>query len=133
MTRIILVAVLIIIFPLNACSGVNPTTLYPNTLSSGIEGTVTEGPMCPRPVPFGNNPCPDKPYQVTIAVIDTNKKQIVQISTDRDGYFKIQLPPGMYTLHPEPGKPYPIASNQTVLVEDGQYTQVNFIYDTGIR
>lgn len=132
MTRIILVTTLIIIFSLNACSVLNPTTPYP-TLSSGIEGTVTEGPMCPGPVPIGNNPCPDQPYQASIAIIDKNKKQIKQITTDNDGYFKIQLPPGMYTVHPEPGKPFPIASDQTVLVVDGKYTQVAIIYDTGIR
>jgi hypothetical protein len=132
MTRIILVATLIIICSLNACSGVNPTT-PDSTLSGGIEGTVTEGPMCPGPVPIGNNPCPDQPYQTSIAIIDTNKKQIELISTDHNGYFKILLPPGIYTLHPEPGEPFPIASDQTVLVEDGQYTQVTIIYDTGIR
>jgi hypothetical protein len=103
------------------------------TLSSGIEGMVTEGPMCPGPVPIGNNPCPDQPYPAIISILDTNNTHISQIQTDGNGYLKIQLAPGTYILHPESGKPFPHTSDQTIEVKDGQYTQVMIVYDTGIR
>jgi hypothetical protein len=133
MTKTIIIFLLFSSIFLSACnpgrSLISPTP----SLSNGIEGTVTEGPMCPGPVPIGNNICPDQPYMATISILDTNKTQISQIQTDSKGHFKIQLIPGTYILHPEPGKPFPNAPDQTVEVISGQYTQVTIVYDTGIR
>ena len=132
MLKTIFLTVFIILFTLSACDqGISVTTSP--TPSSGIEGYVTEGPMCPGPVPIGTNTCPDQPYQATISVLDANDTQITQIQTDVNGYFKITLPPGTYILHPEPGKPFPHASDQSVVVRAGQFTQLTIIYDTGMR
>jgi hypothetical protein len=130
MSRKTLLTTLIISISLFACNQANPFTPSP-TLSSGIEGIVTEGPMCPGPTRIGN-PCPDQPYQTTITILDTQGKQLAQVQTDDSGEFKIPLAPGTYTLH-EPGKPFPIAPDQTVVIEEGTYTQMTIIYDTGIR
>jgi hypothetical protein len=62
-----------------------------------------------------------------------NKTQVNQIQTDINGYFKIQLAPGTYLLHPESGKPLPQASDQIVKVNPGQYTAVTIVDDTGLR
>jgi hypothetical protein len=132
MYRTILISALIIIISLSGCNQANTLTPSP-TLTSGIEGSVTEGPMCPGPTRIGNNTCPNQPYQTTITILDTHGKQLAQIKTEDTGYFKFSLAPGTYTLHPEPGKPFPFAPDQTVIVEDGQYSQVTIIYDTGIR
>jgi hypothetical protein len=132
MFRKILITAFIFVFSLFACNQANPFTPSP-TLTSGIEGFVTEGPMCPGPVRIGDNPCPDQPYPTTITILDTHGKQLAQIQTDDTGHFIIQFAPGTYTLHPEPGKPFPVAPDQSVFIEDGQYTQVSIIYDTGIR
>ena len=89
--------------------------------------------MCPGPVPVGGDTCPDQPYQATIIILDSNNKQITQAQTDASGQFIIPLNPGTYTLHPVSGKPFPIASDQTVVVTEGQYIHVTIQFDTGMR
>jgi hypothetical protein len=132
MSRMILFTSFTLIISLCACSQTSPSTPNP-TLTSGIQGTVSQGPMCPGPIPIGNNPCPDQPFQTSITILDSFGKQVSKLQTDEAGYFKIQLTPGTYILHPEPGSPFPIASDQMVVVTDGQYIPVTIIYDTGIR
>lgn len=132
MLKTIFIPMFIILFALSSCDQGVPLTTSP-TPSSGIDGHVTEGPMCPGPVPIGNNSCPDQPYQANISILDANNTQITQTQTDVNGYFKISLSPGVYILHPESGKPFPHASDQTVVVTDEQYTQVTIMYDTGMR
>lgn len=132
MLKTISIFVFLFSFLLNACSALVPINPTP-TPNSGIEGTVTEGPMCPGPVQIGNNTCPDKPYQTTITVLGADNKVIAQIQTDVKGQFKIALEPGVYVLQPAPGNPLPRAGDQTVEVNGGLYTQVTIVYDTGMR
>lgn len=103
------------------------------TPSSGIEGTVTEGPMCPGPVQVGNNTCPDQPYQATIVILNTNNTPVAQTQSNAVGFFKIELAPGTYIIHPVSDQPFPRTGDQTVTVMAGQYTQVTIMYDTGMR
>jgi hypothetical protein len=124
--------IFMMLFSMTACSPngtVSPTPTY----SSGIEGMVTEGPMCPGPVQVGNNTCPDQPYQATIIVLNSDDVEITQIQSDTGGLFKISLAPGMYVLHPVSGKTLPRAADQTVVINEGQFTQVSIVYDTGMR
>lgn len=157
MLKTIYIPILIIIIALTACdqrisvpSSTTPSTPTPSRLSSstptpskptfstptpssGIEGQVTEGPMCPGPVRIGDTKCQDQPYQATITILDANNKQITQFQTDINGYFKIFISPGNYILHPVSGKPLPHAADQAVIVAEGQFTQVTVMYDTGMR
>ncbi len=132
MSRRILIPMFLLLMTLAACRQVSPVDLTPSP-ASGIEGTVTEGPMCPGPVQVGDNSCPNRPYQATITVLNANNNQVAQIKTDAEGAFKIELPPGTYVLHPLSDKPLPRAADQTVEVMPGQYTQMSIIYDTGMR
>jgi hypothetical protein len=109
-----------------------PATSIPSALN-GVEGFVTKGPTCPGPVRIGATECQDQPYQASITVLDENGNQVTQFQTDVLGYFKIHLDPGIYILHPQPGKPLPISTDQTVVVVDGQFTRVMIKYDTGMR
>lgn len=102
-----------------------------NTINTGIEGQVYIGPMCP--VIRQGQACPDQPYQATLTVNSLEGRRITQAQTDKQGHFKIQLAPGQYILHPESPNVMPHASEQTVTVEDGQFTQVVVNYDSGIR
>ena len=117
---------------LTACSPGIPATPTP-ALSSGIEGSVTRGPVCPGPVRVGDTSCQDQPYQANITILDAESNPISQFQTDINGYFKIPLKPGTYILHPEQGKPLPTAPDQTVIVTENRFTQVIIQYDTGIR
>ena len=80
-----------------------------------------------------NNPCPDKPYQATIIVLDSNRNQVTQFQTDAQGNFKVGLKPGAYILAPQSPNVMPSASEQTVTVTSGLFTQVTITYDSGIR
>lgn len=130
--KTIFIPIYIILVGLSACNQGISVVSTP-TGSSGIEGHVTEGPMCPGPVSIGATECQDQPYQANITILDANKDQITQFQTDSNGYFKIPLAPGTYILHPESDKPLPNAADQIVIVTEGQFTQVSIIYDTGLR
>jgi hypothetical protein len=132
MIKRITVPIFILVFLMSACSHVASTNPSP-TPSSGIEGYVTEGPMCPGPVAIGDTSCPDQPYQVTISIFGADNKEITHFQTDPSGYFKLTIAPGTYILHPESDKVMPHASDQTVVVTPDQFTQVTVMYDTGMR
>lgn len=101
--------------------------------SSGIEGTVTIGPMCP--VVRQDTPCPDEPYEATVVIEDESGDEVATAQSGEDGRFRVSLAPGTYTLAPQSpneGAP-PFASEQQVEVREGAYTQVSVSYDSGIR
>lgn len=103
----------------------------PQPLDSGIEGFVTIGPMCP--VMQEEVPCPDQPYQATLAVLSTSGEKITQFQTDENGYFRIELVAGDYILHPESPNGLPFAADMPFTVNEHKFTQLEIIYDSGIR
>jgi hypothetical protein len=103
----------------------------PASTTSGIEGQVFIGPVCP--VVQEGQECPDQPYQATLVVNNSNGREIVKVQTDAEGRFKIPLDPGEYILHPESPNVMPYASEQILVVEEGKFTQITVTYDSGIR
>jgi hypothetical protein len=103
----------------------------PASTTSGVEGQVFIGPVCP--VVQEGQECPDKPYQATLVVNNSNGREIVKVQTDEQGRFKIPLEPGEYILHPESPNVMPYASEQTFAVVPGRFTQIRVNYDSGIR
>jgi hypothetical protein len=99
---------------------------------SGIQGTVLIGPACPGPQ-RAEQPCPDEPYQARLTILDQSNQVVAEVQTEADGQFRLKLPPGTYTIQPEPGNPLPQASDLSVMVADGTYTTVQILYDSGIR
>jgi len=102
--------------------------------TSGIEGQVLIGPMCP--VVQEGTPCPDQPYQATIVIWSAERtKKIVTIETKADGRFRVPLPPGDYYIDPQPadsgGPPTPIPQSVTVAAD--RFLPVTVQYDSGIR
>jgi hypothetical protein len=102
-----------------------------STTTSGVEGQVLIGPMCP--VVQVGLPCPDKPYEATIHVLDQNGKPVTAVKSDAQGNFKVGLPPGTYTLSPAAANGLTRAPEQTVTVIAGQFTPITISYDSGIR
>jgi hypothetical protein len=109
---------------------------------SGIEGTVTLGPVCP--VQSDLLPCPDRPYQgATVVFVNAlvacpafNCGEVARTVTDAAGRYRVPLQVGAYTVVPQPSgtgvfpsPPAPV----TVSVPSGAYVTVDFAYDTGIR
>ncbi len=101
------------------------------TTTSGIEGQVLIGPMCPAMQ--ADVPCPDRPFQATITVLDENRHKVADFQSDEQGNFKIGLKPGTYILVPEAPNAMPRAGEQTVTVIEGQFIRVTITYDSGIR
>ena len=123
MFKRILIALAIV---LTGCASIEPTPT-----DSGIEGQVLIGPICP--VVQEGQECPDQPYQATLTVNSREGRKIVQIQTDKDGKFRIPLPPEEYVLHPESPNVMPFASEQSLTVEAGRFTEIIVNYDSGIR
>lgn len=99
---------------------------------SGIEGLVTVGPACPGPV-RADRACPEAPYQATFTVLDGAGQVVARFETDAGGHFRVDLPPGVYTLRPETTGAYPRAADQDVTVNAGQFTLLQIKFDSGIR
>lgn len=110
-----------------ACS-----TALADTPKSGIEGQVFIGPTCP--VVVEGSPCPDRPFQATITILDSRGVRVRQFQTDEQGRFQIPLKPGTYTLVPEPSDILvPHADPESVQVREASYTEVTVSYDSGMR
>src|SRR6185295_6104614 len=97
---------------------------------SGIEGSVTLGPVCP--VQSDVLPCPDRPYQgatiifynALVACPALTCGEVARTSTDSSGRYRVPLQPGTYTVAPQdsgsgrfPRPPSPV----TVSVVAGSY------------
>jgi hypothetical protein len=102
-----------------------------SSADSGIEGQVFIGPTCP--VVHVGDPCPDKPYEATITVLNNTGRKVAKFQTDADGKFRVLLAPGDYILHPESPAVMPVASDQDFTVLPGRFTQLAITYDSGIR
>jgi hypothetical protein len=117
---------LLVLLLLSACSPQVP----PGT---GMQGQVTIGPMCP--VVQEGQECPDQAYQATLTVLTESGGRVTRFATDADGRFRVPLAPGTYVLHPETpeGMALPVAADQNFTVVEGHYTQIDVVYDSGIR
>lgn len=99
------------------------------TPSSGIRGTILAGPACPGPVRL-DSPCPDRPVSMTVEVVN-GTTVAATFTSDAAGTFSVAVAPGTYTLRSKNG--LPALKSPTVVVLQGQYTEVELHADTGIR
>ncbi len=109
----------------------DPGTLLGPEAPQGIEGVALRGPVCP--VETQDPACDDRPHHAWIQVMDSDGRRVARIRTDEEGRFRVGLVAGRYTLVPESGDPFPVASAQDVVVIAGSYTEVTVLFDTGIR
>lgn len=103
------------------------------SITSGIRGQVLIGPSCP--VAQVDNPCPDQPYQTTLSVLTLDGQEVTRFSSDAEGKFEVNLPPGDYVLHPDlpAGRPIPSALDVPFTVIPNEFTNIIVTYDSGIR
>ena len=103
---------------------------------SGVAGQVLLGPMCPVMKDPPDLSCADKPYQITIQVVVIGSPQsspFATVETDKDGNYKIMLPPGEYALNPIENSQHPICESISVTVKPNLISNANISCDTGIR
>lgn len=109
----------------------DPGALLGPDAPQGVDGVALRGPVCP--VQSEDEACADQPHQAWIEIEDDDGRRVARVRTDEDGRFRVGLVVGRYTLVPESGDPFPVASPQDVEVVAGQYTEVTVLFDTGIR
>jgi hypothetical protein len=126
MGKCLWLAVLALLLVASGCGAVpQPSPKPTNTPQSGIQGRVLAagGPLSaatssPRPYPASE-----------IKVIDSTGTVIATVVPHSDGTFKLDVPPGTYTLDPRPTAGNPGMTRQTVSVHPGRYTHV-IVYAT---
>ncbi len=100
---------------------------------SGVRGVVTLGPLCP--VLRAGHPCPDRPLQATLLLVDAAGDEVARTTSGADGAYWLPAPGGNYTLAPQPlgGQPLPSAGSAAVSIRNGHWTELAVSYDSGIR
>ncbi len=111
-----------------ACSTAPPGGEGPD---SGIEGLVVRGPT--QPVCVVDIPC-DEPFAAPFHVRQDGRA-IATFTSDAQGRFAIELPPGDYTITPDATAPiiFPTQQVKTVRVKPNTMVRVELDFDTGIR
>jgi len=102
-------------------------------VDSGIRGKVVLGPQCPVLEPA--NPCPDRPFQADVQVVDTAGHVVATAHSGTDGRFSLRIAPGSYVLKPLSPTPgtFPFGKDVAVTVRPHQVTRATVTFDTGIR
>jgi hypothetical protein len=108
----------------------SPGTTGSPPVASGVAGHVSAGPVTPVSRPGQPDTRPVDGARVE-ALRGTDV--VALTSTDRAGYYQLQLAPGTYVIAVTyPGlRPSPL--EKTVAVSAGQLHTLNFVLDTGIR
>jgi hypothetical protein len=100
-----------------------------------ITGQALAGPTCPVAKLPPDPTCADRPVPgVVIVITDAAGSVVASVTTDAEGRYAIGLPPGTYTLTPQPRQGLMrTAAPATVSLVAGATETVDFAYDTGIR
>lgn len=111
-------------------------TACPEVKTSGINGTVLLGPMCPVERIPPDPKCDDRPYKTDLVAKSPDGTQIFQqFSSDENGKFSIILSPGEYIISSAENANIfsHCTSNRTIKVVANQYVLADISCDTGIR
>jgi hypothetical protein len=80
--------------------------------------------------------CADKAYETTVQIIvvgSTKSSPFATVKTDKNGAYKIMLPPGEYAVQPGGGNPFPRCSTENITVTPKVIREINISCDSGIR
>ena len=104
---------------------------------SGVAGFVLAGPVCPvERVPPDPACAPRAVAGAVLVVRDAAGGEVARTTSSQDGSYRIDLPPGTYTLQPQPvagllGRPASIPF--AVPAGGSEAVRLDVTYDTGIR
>lgn len=122
MRRVVLACVAALVFA--------PAVFADNTSSSGLRGTVKQGPT--TPVCAQNVPCDGLARGVTL-VFARRGHVPVRARTRDDGTYRVRLAPGRYSVRVAGSGGVGGVKPAVVGVPSGRFAHVNFFVDTGIR
>lgn len=103
---------------------------------SGVTGKVLLGPTCPVMKDPPDPGCADKPYQTTVQVIaigSPKSSPFTTTETNKEGIYKVLLPPGEYGFQAIGEIPFPRCETKNITVEPDVMSQLDLSCDTGIR
>ncbi|MFC1957167.1 hypothetical protein ACFLVY_02615 [Chloroflexota bacterium] len=120
---------MLLISPISGCVG--------ETREPGIlEGHVTIGPIWPVERPGEQKPIPPEVYEARkVMVYDKSGKRLFEeVSLSSDGYYKVELRSGTYTIDINRiGIDSSSDVPKQLVIESGQAVVLNIDIDTGIR
>lgn len=101
------------------------------SISTGLTGTALRGPI--MPVCQENVPC-DGPLTARFDVL-RGGSVVASFRSDAEGKFVVRLRPGEYSIRPAADAPVmsPTMQTRTVTVNPEGLTEVQLVFDTGIR
>jgi hypothetical protein len=93
------------------------------------------GPTCPvETVPPDPNCAPRPVAGAVLIVRDADGREVARTTAGADGSYVVVLPPGSYSVDPQPVEGLLTkAETATVEVLAGDFAQLDWAYDTGIR
>jgi hypothetical protein len=99
-----------------------------------LTGSVLAGPTCPVERVPPDVGCADRAVSgAEVIFVDDMEERVADVVSDVDGRFSLVLPPGTYTLEPQPVHGLlGTAPPQVILIADADIA-VTLRYDTGIR
>jgi hypothetical protein len=101
------------------------------TLHTGLEGTVTRGPV--MPVCLVGVPC-DVPFSGGFTVRQGPMPvAVAHFVSDSTGRYRVPLVPGSYTVVPDSETPLVVGQPLEVTVGPVGITHADLAFDTGIR
>ncbi len=102
--------------------------------SSGIRGTIVSTGNCPGPQRKDDTSCGSRPYQGPLAVRRSSDQEIVAtVSSNREGNFRIAVPPGKYFITQGGEARYPLIHSDEIVVVKNKFTAVKLSADIGMR
>ena len=118
----------------NRTAGVESRTVGVESDTTGLEGRAMIVAPCPGPA-REDQPCPDKPVSASFDVLDAENKVVARFQSDAEGYFKVALQPGVYTIAPDLDAPLfnPRMQRRQVTVQTGKMTEMTLRFDSGMR
>lgn len=113
-----------------ACSGGAAFPVQPGSggLTTGLQGTARRGPI--QPVCRTDEPC-DEPLQMAFT-LQRNRRAVARFASDSAGHFLVYAAPGDYLVVPDVPTGIGVQTPEVVVGNDG-LTQVDLVFDTGIR
>lgn len=103
----------------------------PPPSTSGIEGTIVVSPSRPGPITKdGPSVAPARDLQF---VVKAGEATVKTFTTDGEGRFQVELPPGHYIIQREGQAPRIGHWRFEADVVAGQMTKVNWSADSGMR
>lgn len=100
---------------------------------SGIRGHTNVDGGCP--VIIESTSCRDIPLPARISIKDSRGTTVAETSSNDQGEFRMDLPPGPYEVRAVnlTGAPLPSALPEHVVVGTGTFTDVIVTFDSGVR